>query len=409
MVQAERKLQTFRALRYRNFRWFWFSASAQAMALGMQFLILGWLVLEELEGSSSQVGLVIFLYGIPNLAFAMVGGILADRVDRRRLLIITQTTVGTLALILATITVADMEKVWHVYAIAFLLGTLQALNMPSRMAIVTDLVQREDIMNAVSLNMVVMNAGRVVGPAAAGGFIELAGIGPALYINSGCYLVGVMFLLPIRGVSRPNAVGKTTILGDVLAGLRYFWSTPVVLTTIGLGFAFAFFAQPYLWVMPAFAKEVLEVGAGGAGLLAMAAGVGSLLGSLILASLGDFQHKNWLLLGAILTFVVALALFAWSPWYWMSWAILLFVGLGSMSYVSLVTVVIQLTVPREVQGRVLSLWAAGAALTFVGALPMGVVADVFTWPIAVTSGAVITLAFILWLGVWRPTLRHMKV
>ena len=399
----------FRALRHRNFRLFWFHAAAQAMAQGIQFFTLGWLVLEVLKGSSSQLGLVIFLYGIPNLSLAVFGGILADRIDRRRLVIAGQAVVAILVLALATITVADLVEEWHVYTIAFLLGALQALNSPARMALVMDLVQREEIMNAVALNMVVLNTGRVIGPAIAGGIIELVGISPALYISSGFYFMGAGFLLLIGDMSRPKTARKTTILGDLSVGLSYFWSTPVVLIIIGMGSAFAFFAQPYLWVMPAFAKEVLEAGPGGAGLLSMAAGLGSLLGTLVLASLGDFQRKNRLLLGMVFTFVVALFLFAWSPWYWVSFVILLFVGMGTMSYVALGTAVLQLTVPPEVQGRVLSLWTVAGALNFVGALPMGIIADVSTWPIAMTVGAAMSLVFALWLGVWRPTLRHMEV
>jgi MFS family permease len=400
------KLQAVRALRHRNFRWFWFSANAVALARGMQFLTLGWLVL-ELTDSATQLGLVVFLYGIPNLTLVLFGGIFADRIDRRKLLISSQAMVTITVFALAVLTITGLVALWHIYAATFVLGVLQALNMPSRMAIVADLVGREDIMNAVVLNSAVMNSGRILGPALAGGIIELTGIGPALYINAGCYLVGTACLWLITGLSQGTVARKTAIMGDLLEGLRYFWSTPVAFTVIAIGFAFGLLGMPYVQIMPAFAREVLGVGAGGAGLLITAAGVGSLIGTLVLVSLGNLPYKNWLLIGSLFIFGLGLFLFAWSPWFWLSWVLLLFVGMGSM--VPMGTIVLQLTVPAELQGRVLSLWYVSAGLMFIGALPMAVVAEALSWPISIAGGAALFLLVALWLGVWRPALRHLKV
>ncbi len=402
------KVQAFRALRHSNFRWFWVSTTAQAAARSMQFLILGWLVL-VITDSASQLGLVFFLYGIPNLTFVLFGGIFADRIDRRKLLISSQALVTLIILGLATLTMTNLVAMWHLYAVTFLLGTLQALNMPSRMAIVADLVDREDIMNAVSLNSAVMNSGRIFGPAVAGGLIELTDISAALYLNGGCYLVGTACLLLVRSGLQQQVARDTTILRDLREGLDYFFKTPVTLMIIGLGFAFGFFGMPYLRVMPAFAKETLDVGAGGAGVLIAAAGVGSLLGNVVLASLGDFRHKNWLLIGSAFTFGLSLLLFAWSPWFWLSWMILLVVGMGSSVYISVGTTVLQLHVPPELLGRVLSLWYVTAGLMFIGALPVAAAADALGWPIAFTGGATLFLVAASWLGLWRPTLRKLRL
>jgi MFS family permease len=406
ITATRHKLQAVRALRHRNFRWFWFSANAVALARGMQFLTLGWLVL-ELTDSATQLGLVVFLYGIPNLTLVLFGGIFADRIDRRKLLVSSQAMVTITVFALAVLTITGLVALWHIYAATFVLGVLQALNMPSRMAIVADLVGREDIMNAVVLNSAVMNSGRILGPALAGGIIELTGIGPALYINAGCYLVGTACLWLINGLSQGTVARKTAIMGDLLEGLRYFWSTPVAFTVIAIGFAFGLLGMPYVQIMPAFAREVLGVGAGGAGLLITAAGVGSLIGTLVLVSLGNFPYKNWLLIGSLFIFGLGLFLFAWSPWFWLSWVLLLFVGMGSM--VPMGTTVLQLTVPAELQGRVLSLWYVSAGLMFIGALPMAVVAEALSWPISIAGGAALFLLVALWLGVWRPALRHLKV
>ena len=262
-------------------------------------------------------------------------------------------------------------------------------------------------MNAVVLNSAVNSTGRILGPALAGWVIELTGIGPALYFNASCYLVATLCLLFIKGVSQGKMAGGTAMLQDLLVGLRYFWASPVAFTVIGIGFAFGFFGMPYAQVMPAFAKEVLGVGAAGAGLLITAVGVGSLVGNVVLASAGNFRHKHWLLLGSILLFGVGLLLFALSPWYWVSWVLLLLVGMGSM--VPMGTTVLQLTTPPEVQGRILSLWYVSAGLMSIGALPMALVAEAVGWPVAIGGGAAIYLLVALYLGLWRPTLRHLRV
>ena len=399
---------TFAALRYRNYRWFWLNGATQAMAQGMQFLILGWLVL-DITSSSYQLGLVIFVYGVPNLLFAMLGGIIADRADRLKMLISTRLCVSALIFALAILRITDVLEIWHIYAIVALLGTLQALNMPARQAIVADLVDRSAMMNAVALHTMVNQTGQIIGPAAAGGIIELVGIGPTLLVNAGLYLSGIVFLLLIRGLPRQSAAKVASILADLRAGLQCVRSTPILYTVIGMTLAFAFFALSFRQVMPAFSKEMLEIGPGETGLLLLAVGLGSLLGNLILAAAGDFRHKTRLMMTSVLLNSVVLTLFAWSPWYWVSWAILLFVGATSFGFfLPLVITQIQLNVPHELRGRVLSLLGLAPALHYVWALPLAVAADLVSWPLAITGGAALSLVVVLWLGVWRPVLRRLE-
>ena len=378
------------------------------MAQGMQFLVLGLLVL-DITGSSIQLGLVVFAYGMPNLAFAMLGGIIADRADRLRLLISTRLVVSVLVLALAILKITDLVEIWQVYAIMFLLGTIQALNMPARMALVADLVERKDMMNAVALHTMVNQTGQIIGPAMAGGLIELVGIGPTLMVNAGLYVVGIVFLLLIRDLPPRAPTPKATLLGDLQAGLQCIRSTPVLYTIIGIAVAFAFFGMSHRQVLPAFTKDVLDVGAGGTGLLLLGAGLGSLIGSLILASLGDFRRKTWLLMGSVLLLGVVLILFAWSPWYWASWIIFFFVGAMSFGFFwPLATTLIQLNVKPELRGRVLSVLQLAPAVHYLGALPLAVAAEVISWPVAITGGAAMTLVVALWLGISRPVLRRLE-
>ena len=377
------------------------------MAQGMQFLILGWLVL-DITGSSYQLGLVVFAFGLPNIPFALLGGVVADRANRLKLLILTRICVSTLIFALAILRISDLLEIWHVYAVVFLLGTIQGLNMPARQAIVADLVERDDMMNAVALHTMVNQTGQIIGPAAAGGIIELVGIGPALLVNAGLYLSGIGFLLFITGLPRRSATKGATLLAELGAGWQCVRSTPILLTVIGMTLAFAFFALSFRQVMPAIAQEVLKIGAGGTGLLLLAVGLGSLFGNLILAGLGDFRRKAGLLMASVLLQSVFLTLFAWSPWPWVSWIILLFVGAMSFGFfVPLVVTLIQLNVPPELRGRVLSILGLAPAVHYLGALPLALAANAISWPVAVTAGAALSVLVALWLGVWRPVLRRL--
>ena len=402
-----RRITTFEALRYRNFRWFWINGIAQGMAQCMQFLVLGWLIL-EITDSAYQLGMVIFSYGMTNIAFSMLGGIMADRIDRLKLLILTRLAVITPILVLAVLTVTGQVEIWHLYIIALILGTVQALNQPVRIAFVADLVDRKDMMNAVSLHALVNQTGQILGPAIGGGVIELAGLGATLFLDAGLYLLGVIFLLLIRGLEPRPPSGGTTVLSDLVTGFKFIMSTPVLYTVIGMAIAFAFFGVSHRQVMPAIMKEALGVGAGGTGLMLLSAGVGSIVGSLILASLGEFQHKAKLLLASIALFCVLLALWGLSPWYWVSWAIFFFVGVASFGlFWPLATTLVQLNVPAELRGRVLSYLQLAPAVHHLGALPLAAAAGSLGWAAAIAAGAVMCFGVSLWLGVLRPPLRRL--
>ena len=380
----------------------------QAAALGMQFLTLGWLVL-ELTDSSAQLGLVIALYGVPNLVMLAFGGIFADRIDQRRLLFYSRILVMALILVAATLTVLELISIWHIYAISFILGTIQGLNMPAQMAIVPDLVDEKDILNATSLNMAVFNTGRIMAPSLAGVIIQHIGIGQALYLNAVFYAISCLFLVMITGLKSRSQSSEANMLRDFGEGVRFVAATPIALTLVGLSFAFGFFGAAYVQVLPAFGREVLNLNADGAGFLLTVAGVGSLTGNVFLASLGNTRHKNWLLMGMIILFGVTLFLFALTPIYLVSLVLLFFTGVGFTGFISMGTTVLQLSTPPELRGRMMSLWLVGAAVHYIGALPLGAVGEHWGWPISLGGGALIMLAFVLWLGILRPTLRQLRV
>ena len=402
------RFQALTTLRNSNFRWFWLNGATQSMAQGMQFLAMAILVLDVTD-SSYQLGWVIFAYGVPTFLFTLAGGIVADHSNRIKLLISTRVAVSALILTLAVLKITYLLEIWHIYVISTLLGTVQGLNMPARIAVIGDLVKRKDMMNAVALQSMVNQTGQIIGPALAGGVIELTGVGATLLINGGLYLSGIVFLSLIKELPPRATTPKTAVFQDLQLGLRCVWSTPVLYTVIALAWSFTFFGMSYRQVLPAFTEEVLNVGAGGTGLLWLGAGLGSMLGSFILASLGDFKRKSWLLVSALLLVGLFLILFAWSPWYWLSWIFFFFLGTASTGlFWPLANTLLQLNVPPELRGRVLSILQLAPAIHFLTALPLAMVAGVFSWPIAVTFAASMVVLIALWIGIWRPVLRQFE-
>ena len=218
-----------------------------------------------------------------------------------------------------------------------------------------------------------------------------------------------MFLLTINGVESRAQSGDGSIARDFWEGVQFVASTPIAYTMVGLSFAFGFFGAAYVQVLPAFGKEALSLNADGAGFLLTVAGLGSLAGNVFLASLGNAKRKNWLLLGMIILFGIALLLFALSPIYLLSLVILFFTGVGFTGFISMGTTVLQLSTPSELRGRMMSLWLIGAAMHYIGALPLGAVGEHYGWPVSLGGGALAMLAFVLWLGILRPTVRRLRI
>ena len=396
-------------MRNRNFRWFWLSGLGQSNGQGMMLFTLPWLVLSLPGSSLSQLGIVIALQGIPMFAFLLFGGVLADRMDRRLMLIVGQTVMITNISILATLTITDAVQVWHVYLTSTVTGLVQGFTMPARGSMARFLVDREDIMNAVALNSMLMNTSRIIGPAIGGGVIALMAIGPALYVNAGMYALGVTGLFFVRVTFPQQSHAGGSPFSAIASGVRYIVSTPLVLVLVGLTLSLGLFGMPYAPLLPAFAKEILELEAGQAALLLTVTGVGSLTGNIGLAFMGDPPHKNLWAIGLLLLFAVMLFIFAVNPVYALVFPILFLAGLGSTTFIAVTNAMVQLTVPREYLGRVVSFTQMGMALMLIGSLPMGLLGDAFGLRTALAMGATALLAVALLIGIVFPPLRRAHI
>ena len=402
-----RRIPALRPMRHRNFRWFWLSSLGQAAGMGMMQLTLAWLVL-DLTGSVTQFGVAIFVQGLPMLAFTLFGGVLADRVDRRKMLLGAQFVMTLNISALATLVLIGWVEVWHVYLTSFVAGTVAGLTQPARMAYIRSMVERDDVMNAIALHFLLMNSSRVVGPSLAGGLIDWLGIDVALYANAAFYALATVALLPIRGVPALARTDKQSPLGDLLSGIRYAWMTPPVLAVVLSAFSIGLFVMPYVQLMPAFGREVLGLSASQVGLLMMVGGAGALIGNVLLANMGDFRYKGMLLAGMVLTLGGAVLALAFTPWYGLVMALLAVANAASTCAVSLMNSIVALVAPQELLGRVASLILVGASFMFVATLPMAYIGDRAGLDVAFAGGAVVLLVIATLIGVVWPPLRRLR-
>ena len=374
----------------------------------MQFLVLGWLVL-EVTGSSTQLGVVLFLYGIPNVALLIVGGVIADRMDRKLLLMVSQAVVGGLIALLAALAIAGVVALWHIYLASVLLGVMQGLNQPARVAIISDLVGERTLLDAVAHFNAGVHLGRIVGPPMVGEMIDRVGIGPALAVNAVFYVISVLFLWRIRTPLTSRGPVRQHPVRNFLDGLSIIRNTPVLLTVIVVTCSFGGFGMSHLQVIPAFAKEQLGGDAGDAALIMLASGIGSLIGNLCLT----FMAREWLyrwLLTCLLAFCLILALFAWSESFWVAWGLFLVVGIVSLGTVwPLATTILQLASPAELRGRVMGVLHFTPGFHYLGALPLAVAAASAGWPLAITAAAGMCLLVTIWFGVSRKAGRELIV
>ena len=366
-----------------------------------------WLVY-ELTGSSTYLGIVGAVTSFPMLFFSMVGGVVADRVVKRNLLIITQTSTGLLAFLIAFLLTLGLVQPWHIIAVAFLSGLIFSFNAPGRQSMIPELVPPEQLMNAIALNSAGMNFTRIIAPTIAGILVGVIGLAGTYYVYASQYVltVGLLLLLPASVAFRSN---MGSMQEDAVEGMRYVLGNKVVMGLLLLGAVPIIFAWPYQTLLPVFVKDVLHAGPETLGLMMGAVGVGAVIGSLGVASLGnEFRRKGLLMLLSVLLFGVGTVLFAQSRYLPLSLAMLVLLGAGSMTFMAANQTIIQMTVPDDVRGRVMGLYMMTWGLMPLGSLPAGVMADVIGAPAVVTIGGGVTVIVALAALLFAPALRRLE-
>ncbi len=356
---------------YRDFRVLWFGAFSSTVGTWMQKVAQSWLVF-DLTKSSFYLGLDDFLGQLPILLFTLLGGVIADRYERRRLLIGSQYVQMATAFALAALVFQGRVHISHILALSFTAGLAQAFGGPAYQAMIPSLVDKKDLANAIALNSIQFNLARVFGPLLAGA--AMAAVGPAgcFALNGLSFLLVIVALLSLSVTHIPPAERKP-ILHELRGGFAYARSEPTIIALTVLASMTTFRGLPLLTFLPVFAREVFHRDIGGyIGLMAFS-GLGAVVGALIVAWLGRFRHMGLVLLVVQLTFGFLITGFAASRVYWLSSVLLFFGGMALLMVFSMTTSLVQLIVPDHLRGRVVSIYM----VAFRGGMPLGSLASGF--------------------------------
>jgi MFS family permease len=393
--------RVFKAFQYRDFRLMWFGACTSSIGTWMQIVAQGWLIY-RLSHSSFLLGLDQFLGGLPIFLFTLIGGVVADRVERRKILLISQYIQMASAGILTVLVATGMVQVWEILCLSFVSGFAQAFGGPAYSALIPTLVDREDMPNAIALNSIQFNLAVTVGPALAG--ITLARLGEkwCFGLNAISFLAPIISLLIISARFLPEKSAET-MFKSLMQGFHFIWRQGAMVGVIVLAFSMTFLSMPMRTYFPVFVKDIFHRGPETYGNLLSLMGVGSICGSLGVAGLGNIGKKGRFALAMLICLGIGISGFSLSKFLPFSYAMLVLVGASMMAVFATVTSLVQLIVSNEMRGRVMSVYN----FAFRGGMPMGNLATswlvpAFTAPLVLgVNGFLLILVALYFLLVQR--------
>lgn len=387
----------FPALRHKNYRFYFSGQLISLIGTWLQTIAQGWLVY-DLTGSPFLVGLIGAVQFLPILVFGIIGGVLADKFNKRKLLILTQAVSLILALILGVLTLLGLINIWVIGILAFLLGLVNAIDTPGRQSFAIDLVGKEHLHSAIALNIGSFNGARVIGPAVAGFLIAKFGAGITFILNGFTFL-GPLIALSVMKLAPPAE--KPRHQHPILAlktGLRYSYYHPIIKTLLLFTVVFSIFGFSYTTMLPVIAERVYHQGAFGLGLLFSSAGLGAVIGTILVSVLYTKYSPKRLLLGGSFLFTISLFIFALTPNFTFALTLLLLSGVGFASQMALIVTTIQNNVENHLRGRVMSIFTTSLlGMQPIGNLQIGFLSEHLGSQIAISLGAAIVFLFALYL------------
>jgi MFS family permease len=415
----------FRALSHRNFRLFWTGAFLSNTGTWMQAVAQGLLVY-HLTSSPFWLGADGFMATAPGLALTLLAGVFADLVDRRLLLIYTQIVAGFSALTLAVLIATGVVHVWMILLLSFITGCCFAIAGPSYQAITIDLVEREDIANAIALNSTQFQFSRVVGPVLAGVALKFFGLAGCFFANALSFVAVIIALRMVRFDEKKTSApahsvkDRKAVWQDLVEGLRYVRQRPRVFMLLMISGMTSLFGAPYLSMIPVYARDIFQMGEDGNALLMGVSGAGAFVGALVLAYLGNFKYKGWSVLCGAFGFALCLVGFALSPQLLSRYsfsistqlgvalAFIFGMGFAIVSCVAVINTLLQQLVTNEMRGRVMSMFI----LSFIGTMPIGnliagAAAERFGAPRTLATGGLIIALFVATVALRDQRLREL--
>ncbi|HIA16576.1 MAG TPA: MFS transporter [Dehalococcoidia bacterium] len=388
--------RTFSSLKYREFRFLWLGMLLLMTAMQMQMVVRSYLTY-EITSSPFLLGLVNAGFAIPMLSLALFGGAIADRMERKLIIQIGQLVAVVLSLIIGISIATDTVTWMHLLGVSMAQGALFSFLVPARQALIPQLVGKDNLTNAMSLDAAAMSATMLVAPAIGGGLYNVIGPDGVYYLITGCGVLAILFTSAVKTPARDKSRARTAMLGDIKSGLMYVVRSRMVLVLIILGLLTTLLAQPFRFIMPVFVVDVYGKGPESMGLLVTITGVGALIGSLWIASIGKW-HRGLLLLGSGLVSGVALLLVASIPVYLAAAGIMILLGLGDAGRQTLNQVMIMEEVDDEYRGRVMSIFMMIWGMMPLGVLPAGLLAEAVSgqFAVGVMATLLILVTFVLW-------------
>ena len=385
----------FSSLRIYKFRLLWFGMLFSMAAMQMNMVARSWLAY-DITGSGLAIGLVALAMGAPRFFVAPIGGVAADRFDKRTLLIATQVIRIGMAISVAMLVTTGRVEIWHLMVVGVFQGLSSSFMMPARTAFISDLVDDDELPNAIALDAMGRNLNRVAAPAVAGILIWLT---PALvfYVIAGFYALGALSMLRLPS-AKPVVAATGSVFQDAARGFSYLWSQRSLLVLLGLSIAIVLLGMPFRSLLPVFQKDVFDVGPSALGVMYTAVGLGAIIASLAVAYLSNSEKKQQILLVSGVGFGLSLSLFAVSGSYIAGLVLLAVVGFTSQVFLTMNKTMMMLASDRAYYGRVMSIYMMGFSLTPIALLPMGVGVDTFGAPTTVAAAGVAIIAVIALTG-----------
>lgn len=367
-------LPTFAALRHREFRLLWAGQAATSMARWMDQVARGWLMY-ELTNSPLQLGLVQGVQALPLLLLSPLAGSVADRYPRKQQLVVAQGLAGGVYTVLALLIVTGYIQPWHVYVTAFVMAMIQAFHQPARAAMVADAVPPQHLTNAIGLNSIGFNVARSTGPALAGVLIATLGTASCYVVQTGCYLLAVVWTLwlcpPPMATPGASTTPVSSLAQSIVEGWTFSWRNEAVRTGLLITMGASLFIMPFTTLLPIFARDLLGVGATGQGGLLTAMGLGALVSAVLIASLGDRLPRGLLMLCGVTLYGLCVVAFAVSPWFGLSLGLMTLTGLAHVSSYALVQTVIQTYSPSAFRGRTMAIFHMSEVVVTLGSMLAG--------------------------------------
>jgi predicted MFS family arabinose efflux permease len=398
--------QTFASLSgNRDFLYLFTGNIAFFFGMNTMIILRGWLVIEEWD-DAALLGYLMATVALPMLVLAPVGGVIADRIDKRGLIFGAQAFLVLINTVVSVLIITGAIEYWHLLVVSPLSSAAFALNMPARQALVAMLVPRDKLMNAIALSTAAMNASRIIAPPLAGLLIVFIDIGPAYLASTLCFAAAAVSTLMLPKMP-PERETEVTFVEDFKEGFSYIRHAPLLLGLLVFATVPMLFAMPYQTLLPVFAERVWDVDEIGYGLLQGIAGVGGFIGALMVANLDNYRRKGRLLLLGSLAMGACLVFFALSPWFGPALFFMAGVGFTSMIVMTVNNTAIQLMTPDEVRGRVMSVMMLTFGLMPLGAVPAGVLAESWGAPIVVAAGGVLFSVSVVAMFMMLPSFRSL--